>query len=161
MAVIGFGDLKQMALPTLWDEDYLKKIELQDGTTLAQMAAEFSAALRLVTAEMTSAPHYSGLYSADDQAELEYASGGSNSWSEASEYTAPDPRREKTTGHMLPITPYDYGLGWTQMYLRKARSASLRAAVQGMISNARNRYQVSLLTRLFSKAAKHCRFYRV
>jgi len=152
MAVIGFGDLKQLTLPALWDEDYLKKLELEDGTTLAAMAAEADAALRLVTAEMTSDPHYSGLFAADDEAALEYAIGGSNSWSEASEYTAPDARREKTSGHMLPIKPYDYGLGWTQMFLRKARAATLRAAIQGMISNARNKWQQVMLTRLFSKA---------
>jgi len=153
MAVIGFSDLKEMTLPSLWEEDYLTRIALQDGATLAQMTAEADAALRLVTAEMMSMPHYSGLYSADDEAALEYAVGGSNSWSEASEYTAPDPRREVTTGHMLPIKPYDYGLGWTQMYLRKARASKLRATIAGMVANARNRYQVDLLTRLTSKTA--------
>ena len=35
MAVIGFADLKNTALPALWDEDYLKKVELEDGTTFA------------------------------------------------------------------------------------------------------------------------------
>ena len=153
MAVIGFSDLQETLLPALWDEDYLKRLELQDGTTVAAMAAEADAALRAITGEMMSDPHYSGLFAADDEAALEYAVGGSNSWSEASEFTAPDPRREKTTGHMLPITPYDYAVGWTMMYLRKARAAKLRATISGMIANARNRYQVDLLTRLTSKTA--------
>ena len=153
MAVIGFGDLKQTTLPSLWDEDYLKKLELEDGTSFGAMVAEAQAALRMLTTEMTTMPHYSGLFAVDDQAELEYAIGVSNSWTEASEYTPPDPRRGKTTGHMLPIAPYDIGLGWTQMYMRRARAASMRADIQTIIDAGRNLWQQKALTRLFSSTA--------
>ena len=153
MAVIGFGDLKQTALPALWDEDYLKKVEMAEGMNLASMVADAQTAMQLLSNEMLSMPHYSGLFSVTTDAELEYATGVSNSWQEASEYTPPDPRRGKTTGHMLPIKPYDIGLGWTYMYLRKARASSMQADVQTVVDAGRNLWQQAALTRLFTSTA--------
>jgi hypothetical protein len=39
MATLGYADLKDTALPTLWDEDELTKVRLQDGRTLAQLTS--------------------------------------------------------------------------------------------------------------------------
>ena len=55
--------------------------------------------------------------------------GVGNAFEVATEYSAPDPTRGKTTGHMLPIKPYDMALGWTMMSLRKARRAKLEADI--------------------------------
>ena len=152
MAVIGFGDLKQLTLPALWDEDYLKKLELEDGTSLLAMAQEAQGAMRILTTEMLSTPGYSGLFSVSDTAELEYATGVSNAFEEATEYSRPDPVQGSTTGHMLPITAYDIGVGWTQMYMRRSRAAKMRADIMTIMDAGRNKWQQVMLTRLFSKA---------
>ena len=153
MAVIGFGDLKLTSLPALWDEDYLKKVEMAEGTNLQAMIAEAQIAMQLLSNEMLTMPHYSGLFSVQTEAELEYATGTANEWQEASEFTPPDPVLGATTGHMLPIKPYDVGLGWTYMYLRKARQATMQAHIQTVVHSGRNLWQKAALTRLFTATA--------
>lgn len=153
MAVVGFGSLMDKALPSLWDADYLKKIDLAEGVSLEAITQEANDALEMVSREVLQHPHYSGLFAVDDEAELEYPIGHDDEWEEATEYTAPDARRGKTTGHMLPIKKYDWALGWTNMYLREARPSKLRADIQKMIDTARNLWQKQALTRLFSKTA--------
>lgn len=153
MALIGFHDLKDSALPTLWDEDYLKKVELEDGTTLAEITREAQTALSALNAELLGMPGYSQLFAVQDNAEVEYSIGVGNVFEEASEYSAPDPTRGSTTGHMLPIKPYDMALGWTMMSLRKSRRAKLEADIRQMIVAGRALYQKAMLTRFFSSAA--------
>ena len=153
MAVIGFADLKNTALPALWDEDYLKKIELEDGTTFAQIAQLTQSALSALNAEILGMPGYSQLFSVQDGADVEYGIGVGNSFEEATEYGVPDATRGKTTGHMIPLKPYDSALGWTMMYLRKARRESLMADIKQMIVAGRKLYQQKLLTRFFTATA--------
>lgn len=153
MALIGFHDLKDSALPSPWDEDYLKKVELEDGTTFDEMVRLAQTALSALNAEILGMPGYSQLFSVQDDAEVEYAVGVGNTFEEATEYGTPDPTRGKTTGHMLPIKPYDMALGWTMMSLRKARRAKLEADIRQMIVAGRALYQKALLTRFFTSTA--------
>lgn len=153
MAVLGFSDLKNTALPALWDETEITKARLADGSSLAELTGDLSAALMGINRELLAMPHYSSMFAVQDEPELEYPVGTTNGFERATEYTAPDPRRGKTTGHMLPIYPWDRSLGWTMMYLRKARRLSLDADVRSVVIDARKLWQQRLLTRFFSLSA--------
>ncbi len=153
MAVIGFGDLRNRKLPALWDSGYIAKLALRDGTSLQSLAQEASAALAGFNGEILSMPHYSGLFAVQDNEMVKYAIGTSNEWKVATEYGVPDPARGKTEGHMLPIRPYNWGMGWTQMYLREAYADDLQATIKSMVDSVRKLWQKALLTRLFSDTA--------
>jgi len=153
MAVIGFSDLRNNTLPALWDADYFARLEMRDGTTFDALASEAARALAGFNGELLSMPHYSGLFAVQDKPDLKYAIGTSNTWEVATEYGVPDPRRGKTEGHMLPIRPYDWALGWTTMYLREHYRDDLVADIKSMIDSARKLWQQKLLTRLFSDVA--------
>jgi hypothetical protein len=153
MALIGFADLRETALPTLWDAGEITKVRLADGSSFGEMLGDAARALGLLNAEVLSMPGYSQLYAVQDEPQIEYGVGVANSFEEATEYTAPDPTRGKTTGHMLPITPYDLALGWTMMYLRNARRNKLDQDVRQMIVAGRKLYQQRFLSRFFSSTA--------
>jgi hypothetical protein len=153
MAVLGFTDLKNTALPTLWDTGEMEKVRLADGSSFEELIENLRAALVAVNSSLLTMPHYSGLYGVQDEPQLEYAIGTSNGFEEASEYTPPDPRRAKTYGHMLPSKPYDRGLGWTMMALRKLRAIQLQADIDSVVIDANKLWQQKLLTRFFSDTA--------
>lgn len=153
MAVLGFTDLKNTALPALWDATEITKARLADGSSLADLTGELQAGLTAINRELLAMPHYSELYAVQDNPELEYPIGTTNGFEDATEYSAPDPRRGKTYGHMLPIKPYDRSLGWTMMTLRKARRLTLEADLRSVVIDARKLWQQKLLTRFFSDVA--------
>jgi len=153
MAVIGFSDLRNNTLPALWDGDYFARLEMRDGTSFEAMVQRASAALAGFNGELLSMPHYSGMFAVQDTPAIKYAIGTSNSWEVATEYGVPDPRRGKTEGHMAPIRPYDWALGWTQMYLREHFAEDLDADIKSMIDSARKLWQKALLTRFFDDTA--------
>ena len=101
---------------------------------------------------LRSAPAGWRLIAVQDDAAVEYPIGVSNGVEVASEYSVPDPKRGATTGHMLPLKPYDRGIGWTMMYLRKARAIKLDADVRSAVVDARTLWQQRLLTRFFSSS---------
>jgi hypothetical protein len=90
------------------------------------MLADVRTGLTVLNGSLLDMPHYSDLFAVQDEPEVEYPIGVTNGWEEATEYGVPDPKRGATTGHMLPLTAFDRALGWTMMYLRKARFQSLR-----------------------------------
>ena len=153
MTTLGFADLKDTSLPTLWDEDAITKVKLADGSSFAEMVGRAQAAMSLLNRELLSMPVYSSLYAVQDNMEMEYAVGVNNSVEEATEYSAPVPHKGKSTGHMLPITPYDVALGWTQMYLRNARSSKLDLDIRQMVVSWRKKFQQTLLSRFFTSDA--------
>jgi hypothetical protein len=152
MATLGFADLKDTSLPSLWDAAELKKIELADSTSFEQIVQEVQVSLGGLNAELLGLPHYSGMFAVDDEAAMEYPIGVSNGVEEATEYGMPDPQRGATTGHMLPLKQWDRAMGWTMMYLRKHRAKKLDADVRSAITDARNHFQKRLLTRFFSSS---------
>jgi hypothetical protein len=103
---------------------------------------------------MLSMPHYADLLSVQDTVELEYPVGVTNGVQEATEYGIPNPMRGKTTGHSLPIKPYDRALGWTMMYLRKARMSSIDADVRSAVVDLRTNWQQKLLQRFFKSTGE-------
>src|SRR3990172_6369834 len=154
MALLGPSDLQSLGLPALWDLAEMKKVELADGTTFDAMIRDVQAALSMLNGELLTAAHYGDLVAVQDNVEVEYPVGVANGVDEATEYGTPTPKRGATTGHNIPIRPYDRALGWTMMYLRNARRNKLSADVRSMFTDARSHYQQKVLTRFFKMEAE-------
>ena len=148
---LGVRDTRQLVLLTGWDATELNNFRLQDGTTYAQVVAEMNAALGALNAEMVNDPLWASLVSYTDQLEVEYRVGSSNGFEVFTEFGQADPKRADTEGHMLPLKAYDRMLGWTWDYLRKARMSQVQADIADGIKDARDRWRVSLLTRLLKR----------
>lgn len=148
---VGPRDTSSLVMLTGWDATELKNFELEDGTSFAAVQSQMNAALGALNAEIYSHPLWSKLVSYTDQPEVEYRIGTSNSFNQHTEYGLPDAQRAETTGHMLPYLEYDYGLGWTYDYLKKARAPQVMADVRAAIDAARDKFRVSVLTRLLKR----------
>jgi len=153
MATLGWNDLKQYALPTNWDAATLSQIRLESGETYEAWINEVSQALALANAELLADPLISGLISNTTDAAVEYRTGTSNGFQEATEYGRPDPRRGATVGHMLPLTAYDRAMGWTWMFLRKARRVQLDADIADAIQDIKSIWRQKIIDRLFDSDA--------
>lgn len=147
---LGPRDLSTLVMLTGWDADALKKWELSDGTTIAQVQAEMNAALGALNAELT-AGLWGGLISFQDRPEVTYRVGASNGFEEHTEYGRPDTKRAETEGHMLPYKAFDRALGWTWDYLEEARIDDVRADIADAIEDARTVWRQKLLTRLVKR----------
>lgn len=154
MGTLGPNDLKQYALPSTWDAAELSKVRLQSGETYEQFINDVTAALALANAELLRDSLLGGLISTTTDMVLEYRSGVSNGFEVATEYGRPDAKRAATTGHMLPLTEYDRALGWTWMFLRKARRAQLDADIASAIADVKNLWAQKILNRLFDSDAE-------
>lgn len=149
MATLGPNDLKQWAVPSTWDTAYLSKVQMADGATYESFINDVTQALAVVNAGLVNDPLISGLASLTTEAAVEYRTGVSNGFEEATEYGRPDAKRGATTGHMLPLIEYDRGLGWTWMFLRKARRVQLDADIASAVQDLRDIWTKKVLTRLF------------
>lgn len=149
MATLGFADLKDTALPVLWDLAEIKKVQLAEGRTFDEMVRDILTGLQVLNGALLDMAHYSDLYAVQDTPDVEYPVGVSNGFEEATEYGVPNPRRGATTGHSLPIKPYDRAMGWTMMYLRNARLNKLDADIRSVVTDAKTLWQQKLLTRFF------------
>lgn len=148
---LGPRDTTGLVMMTGWDAAALKSFTLQDGTTYEDVVKQMNAILGALNAELTNDPLWSGLVSYTDQPDLEYRVGSSNGFGVFTEYSSPDPRRADTEGHMLPLLAYDRGLAWTWDYLRRARMSQIQADIADAVKDARDRYRVSILTRLLKR----------
>jgi len=149
MATLGINDLKQLAIPTYWDASKLKSLELEAGYSYEQFISDVAAALSIQNAALLSAPMVAGLASTTSEAAVEYRTGVSNGFQAATEYGVPDAKRATTTGHMLPLDPFDRAFGWTWMFLQKARRIQLDADIASGMEDLRNKWEKSILERLF------------
>jgi len=147
---IGPRDRSSLVLMTGWDATALANWQLIDGTTIAQVQAEMNMALGALNTELTSGL-WGRLISFQDRPDVEYNMGTSGSMELHTEYSRPDSQRATTEGHMLPYQRYDLGLGWTYDYLEEARMDQVQADLALGIQAARDRWRVSILTRLFQR----------
>jgi len=138
-------------LLTGWDATTLKNFELQDGTTFDQIVSQINSALGALNAEIANDPLWASLCSFTDVMEVEYRMGVSNGMQVHTEYGRPDAARALTDGHMLPLLGFDRALGWTWDYLRKARMSQIQADIADGIKDVRDRWRVSILTRLLKR----------
>lgn len=147
---LGPRDTSSLVNLTGWDATALRNWSLIDGTTITQVQAEMNMVLGAVNAELVSGL-WGRLISFQDRPDVEYIMGETGDMEEHTEYARPDSQRATTEGHMLPYKWYDRGLGWTYDYLEDARMEQVRADVALAAQAIRNRWRVSILTRLFKR----------
>jgi hypothetical protein len=154
MATLGIAALADLEIHPLWDLDEMKKLELVDGTTFDEALSELQEAANLLSASLTSMPHYSSLFSVQDNVEVEYATGVTNGVQEATEFSAPDAKRGKTTGHNIPIKMWTRALGWTILGLRDRRREQIVADTTSALDDMRDHFQQRMLQRFFKMEAE-------
>ena len=148
----GPRDTSTLALPVGWDAASLERYALEDGTTFTAVAAALNAAVQTQAAAITSNPLWSSLISFTDQPTVsEYAQSSANGFEEYTEYGRPDPKRSDTTGHMLPIKPWNRALSWTWYYLQHARMSQVEADIADAVKDMSDLWRVALLTRLLKR----------
>lgn len=151
--MLGWNDLKQFAIPATWDAGEITRFRLVDGTNYDAWLNDVAQGLAMVNGELVGDPLIGGLVSVTDEMMVEYRTGTTTGFQVASEYSRPDPQRGATTGHMLPLIPFDRQMGWTWMMLRKARRAQLDADIAAAMSDVRDLWHRRVLTRFFQSAA--------
>lgn len=149
MATLGPNDLKQYALPAGWDAGLLTKRRLESGETYDQLLNDIAGALAIANADLMNDPLIGGLIFVSDSDTVEYRTGVSNGFEDHTEYGTPDAKRAASTGHMLPLKPYDRKLGWTWDFLRKARRFQIDNDIASGMTDLRDIWQKKVLTRHF------------
>lgn len=148
---LGPRDTTSLVMLTGWDATALKKFELEDGTQIATVVAQLEAVLGALNTELT-ADLWANIASYTDMPDVEYRVGVSNGMERHTEYGRPDAQRAATEGHMLPLIPWDRGMGWTWDYLRRARASQIQADIADAIKDVRDRWRVSILTRVLKRS---------
>lgn len=151
MALIGNRDTRDIIISTGVDVTALEQYRISSGMTYAQIVAIMQANLAGVANEVTSDPTFGSLIYLTDLPEVKYRMGGNGAMEVFSENSKANMQRASTDGHMLPLVPYDRGLGWTWRYLEKAIEMDVQADVQAAINSVRDRYRISILTRLLHR----------
>lgn len=152
MALAGNRDTRDIVVKTGVDATELKKFTIQDGTTYETIVGMLQAGLAGIANEYMSADYFGGLVNLTDNPEVSYRVGTNASMERFSEYGKPAFQRGETEGHMLPLIPYDVGLGWTWRSLEKAVMEDIQADITVALNAVRDRYRVSTLTRLLQRA---------
>ena len=60
MAILGPSDLKDLALPALWDLVEMKRVALADSTTFDAVLGDVQAGLSMLNGRLVGEPHYGG-----------------------------------------------------------------------------------------------------
>jgi hypothetical protein len=149
MAQLGPNDLKQFAIPATWDAAYLRNLAFGENKTYDDLITDIANGLSIANGLILSDPLYASLVSTTDEMTTEYRTGAANEFQPHAEYTPPDAQRAGVTGSMLPLLPWDYKFSWTWDMLRKARQSQIDSDIAAALEGLQNRYQKSILTRLF------------
>lgn len=150
-SILGYNDMKAWALPVGWDATELQKYAMADGSSAEEIFNDLLAGLIAASQSMLSHPIYGGLVSVTEEIGREYRDGSASSrMSKRSEYSAADPKKSTTIGHMFPKESYDYTLGFTMDFLREARRSQIDANISDALDAVINEYEIAVLTRFFS-----------
>lgn len=150
MAVLGPSDLKDITLPSLWDQTYLQNVRLQGNQSFEEVMNDVRAALGMFNAnDLLGMEHFRDMVAVQDTPEVEYATGTTGGVEEFVEYKVADPRRGATTGHIIPRRVWDRTLGWTLLYLQRARPAKIDADIRSAMTDLRLHYQKRALQQFF------------
>lgn len=154
MAVLGPADQKNLVLPSLWDNTYINNFRLESGQTFEAMLAEIRQGLQMFNVgSLLGMTNYGGMIAVQDTPEVEYAVGTTAGVEEFVEYKPADPRRGQTTGHMIGLKTWNRTLGWTMLYLMKARQSQLDADLRSAFLDIGVQWQQRALTRFFKSTA--------
>ena len=151
MAKLGISDLKDMALPTGWDGAYITQQTLKDGTTFDEVFTRLATAAAAFNASLLNHTWLPLLAFQADEADFmpEYRQGARQGFEQSAEYAAPTVARSETSGHLIPLYPWDRALAWTWQYLRKARLTRIEADLIELTDSAMDIVEVRALRRLF------------
>jgi hypothetical protein len=154
MAIIGIADLKANALPANWVLDEMRRLELQSGATIDEIAAELQTVVQETSLELLRDENYGGMLAVQDSVEVEYHIGDDDDIEELTEHGIPGTSSSDTTGHSIPIRPYGRGLGWTYMGLPKRRRTQIDADIMATVTKIRSHMQRGTLQRAFKMEAE-------
>lgn len=152
MALIGNRSTADIVVKTGVDAAELKRFTIADGTTYETIVGLLQAGLAGAANEVMSADLFGTLCSLSDQPEVSYRVGTNGSMEAFDENSKPLMQRGQTEGHMLPLVPYDRGMGWTWRYLERAVLDDIQADIVTAVNSVRDRYRVSILTRILQRA---------
>lgn len=154
MAVLGPADLKDLALPSLWDTSEILKFRLENGSTFETLLGEIRDGLAAYNQNnLVGMTNYGQLFAVQDTPEVEYATYTTRGVEEFVEYKVADPGHGSTTGHMIGTKAWNIALGWTMRYLQKARREKLDADVRMAMTDISSHWQYKLLNRFFKSTA--------
>lgn len=151
MALTGNRDSRDIVVNTGVDATTLQKYAIASGMTYAQIVALMQAGLAGVANEVMSDPVIADLVYVTDAPEVKYRMGTNGAMEQFSEYSVANMQRAEHDGHMLPLIPYDRGLGWTWYYLRNAIEDDVRADIISAMNSVRDRFRISVLTRALKR----------
>lgn len=154
MAILGPSDQKNLVMPSLWDTTYINNFRLESGRTFEALVGQIREGLATFNSnDLLSMEHYGDMIAVQDTPEVEYITGATGEVQEFTEYKFADPQRADTTGHMIDLRTYNFSLGWTMLYLMKARDSKLDADLKMTFTKIRSHWQKSLLQRFFKSTA--------
>lgn len=154
MAVLGPSDLKNIVLPTLWDQAYLQNVRYQGNRTFDQVMADVRSGLAMFNQDdLLGMPHVGEMIAVQDTPEVEYSTYTAGGVQEFVEYKVADPYRGETTGHLLPRRIWDRSLGWTLLYLQRAREEKIDADLRSAFTDIRLHWQKRVLQQFFRSTA--------
>ena len=145
---LGQWELKNISLPSAWDNAELNRLKLRDGTTYESILRDVDDALGMVNTELNGG-YLSRLFSVGTDIAVEYRNGATTGFEDHTENAQPDTQRGDTSGHMLPLVKKDRKLGWTFDFLKEARRAQIDADIASMVQDAKDVFERAVLTRLF------------
>ena len=148
--LLGPADLRQFALPPGQDGSLIAQYQLAQSMTPDQIMNDILNGISVANQSILSDPFIAGLLYPTTEISFEYGDGGRPRVQHTTEYGKTDSGRGSTVGHMLPTVGAEVGLGWTEQYLRKARSVSIDNDISVAIQELRDDLRKRLLRRFFS-----------
>jgi len=150
MANLGVRALSNLVFPTGQDASWLANFQLEDGTTIQQVAADVDAALGSAAVWMRR--RFSDLVYFTSDPLVDYRQGVTNGLALHTEFGEPNAYRADVTGHSLAYREYDRKLGWTWDYLRKARREQIEADIADIIKDLQDKFEAMLIRRCLNDA---------
>jgi hypothetical protein len=150
-AIIGNTALKDITISTGVDPTVLANYKTTSSMSYESIIAQLATGLQTIANEITSSPLYGGLVYVTNEMQVQYRMGGNAVMEVFEENTKAKFQRGTMDGHGLPLLPYDIGMGWTWRSLERIKPAKVQSDIQVVLDGVRDRYRVSLLTRLLKR----------
>jgi len=152
MPIIGYRDMSSALIPSAVDTALLRGYALRDGVTYDRVAAELEVAIRGLNGELARHPLWSSLLSFQNDPALDLYAVGTGSYADRfTDYGRPEPQHAETSGHMLPLLPWDAAMGWTWSKMKDMSMSEARADIRLAVDRMRNRYRQQIFRRLLKR----------
>jgi hypothetical protein len=149
--LIGYQTILSKALPPGVDGARLAEWALRSGRTWTQIVQDIAASLTGTNQELVS--KWGWVYGLTEELMVEYPNGGSiTEMPVLTDTDDPDPIRETTIAHMLPLNARGRAFGGSKRFFRDMREQQMIANVRGIVEAGRKAFERDLLNRIFSYA---------